>query len=73
VPVVHYVPVPHALTTPIAEPPPPPQSCTWAGAPAVCVSDALAWIERLRGKLEAANADRATLRQLDTQTIRGEP
>lgn len=49
-----------SLTQPIPEPAPPAAHCTLRGAPAVCVLDALAWIEQWRGKLQAANDDRAT-------------
>lgn len=58
------MPVPRELTTPIAEPPAPQEHCTWNGQPAICVLDALGWIERLRGALNAANADRATAAKL---------
>ncbi|MFC5525231.1 hypothetical protein ACFPPA_05690 [Rhodanobacter ginsengisoli] len=55
-----YRPLDEALTKPIAEPAPPAAHCSWRGAPAVCVLDGLAWIEQWRGKLQGANADRAT-------------
>ncbi|UJM85307.1 hypothetical protein [Rhodanobacter denitrificans] len=55
-----YRPLDATLTQPIAEPAPPAAHCSWRGAPAVCVLDGLAWIEQWRGKLQAANADRAT-------------
>lgn len=64
VPVARYVPVPRVLTAPIVEPEPPPERCAFRGKPAVCVLDALAWIERWRGALERANADRATTAKL---------
>lgn len=60
VPVERYVPVPHVLTAPLLEPAPPQPHCLFKGQPAVCMLDALAWIERLRGVLDKANADRAT-------------
>lgn len=55
-----YQPIPHQLTDAIAEPVAPPASCMFGPLAEVCVSDALAWIEAWRGKLEQANADRAT-------------
>lgn len=65
-----YVPVPRELTAPLAEPEPPPARCTYRGQPAVCVLDALAWIERWRGALQRANADRATAAKLAPQEVR---
>jgi len=60
VPVPAYRPLDRTLTTPIAEPAPPPQNCAFKGKPAWCALDALVWIEQWRGKLRAANVDRAT-------------
>lgn len=60
VPVPAYRPIDRTLTVPIAEPAAPAAHCSWLGTPAVCVLDALAWIEQWRGKLQEANTDRAT-------------
>jgi hypothetical protein len=60
VPVKVYVPIPAALTAPLSEPAPPVAHCMLREQPAVCVSDALAWIEQWRGVLQQANADRQT-------------
>lgn len=68
VPEPTYVPVPHQLTDPIPAPQPPAASCVLGNAPAVCVSQALAWIEAWEGKLQQANDDRAT-----TARIAGQP
>lgn len=59
-PVPAYRPVDRSLTTPIADPPLPPQNCTYQGKPAWCALDGLIWIEQWRGKVRKANADRAT-------------
>lgn len=61
-----YQPLPARLTAPIAEPAPPPAHCTFQGIAAVCVADALAWIEAWRGTLAQANADRATAARITT-------
>lgn len=66
VPVPAYRPLPPALTTPIAEPAPPAARCRDQGAPAVCVADALDWIEDWRASLRRANADRATAAKIAT-------
>lgn len=59
-----YIPVPHAYIAPIPAPPPPPKHCRAHGRPAVCVLDALAWIEAWRGIWRKANADRAAVGRL---------
>lgn len=59
-----YQPIPHQLTDAIAEPVPPRASCVFGPLAEVCVSDALAWIEAWRGKLQQANQDRATTARL---------
>lgn len=64
VPVVSYVPVPHGWTVPLVEPPPPPRHCTYLGKPAVCITDAVSWIEKMRGVLRKANVDRACTARL---------
>lgn len=60
VPELAYVPLPRALTDPIAPPPAPAVLCTdAAGQPAVCVIDALATIPQWRDALDTCNSDRA--------------
>ncbi|WP_239946972.1 hypothetical protein [Dyella terrae] len=65
-PVPAYRPVDDKLTAPIAEPNPPASNCTYLGVPAVCLIDALLWVEDWRGKLEEANSDRATTKTITT-------
>lgn len=55
-----YRPLDAVLTAPITEPAAPAANCQYQGKPAVCVLDGLAQIEQWRGKLNQANADRAT-------------
>ena len=63
-PVETYVPLPTALTTPLAEPPAPAARCRMPnGTPAVCVVDALAQIPLWRAVVHQCNADRATAAQ----------
>lgn len=60
-PLPAWRPLPAQLTAPLPEPAPPPAHCRDEhGQPAVCVLDALNWIEDWRGVLHQANADRAT-------------
>ncbi len=59
VPRVAYRPLPPALTAPLAEPAAPPARCVVAGAPAICVLDALAMIPLYQAALRTANDDRA--------------
>uniref|UniRef100_A0A0S6YZF1 Uncharacterized protein n=1 Tax=Mizugakiibacter sediminis TaxID=1475481 RepID=A0A0S6YZF1_9GAMM len=68
-PVPAYKPLPAALTTPLAEPAPPPAHCVLGGVPAVCVIDALAWVEQWRALLQAANADRADAARLSAPIV----
>ena len=60
VPQPAYQPLPVQLTSPIDKPAAPAPHCTFMGAPAICVLDGLLWIEQWEGKLDSANADRAT-------------
>ncbi|MGB3393235.1 MAG: hypothetical protein WA956_05655 [Stenotrophomonas sp.] len=61
VPVVEYVPLPAALTAPLAAPAAPAFNCTLPmGGPAVCVHDGLMREVEWQALLERANADRAT-------------
>ncbi|MGB3749438.1 MAG: hypothetical protein WA961_14660 [Rhodanobacter sp.] len=59
-----YRPLAPALTAPIAEPAPPPKHCQYKARPAVCALDGLISILQWRGKLDGANADRATAAQV---------
>ena len=70
VPAKVYVPIPAALTAPLPEPAPPAAHCSLRDHPAVCVSDALAWIEQWRGVWRQANADRATAARLGTSATK---
>jgi hypothetical protein len=67
VPVKVYVPLPAAITAPLPEPAPPAAHCTLRDQPAVCALDALAWIERWRGVLRQANADRETAARISSK------
>jgi hypothetical protein len=68
VPVEVYATLDRSLTDPLPEPPPPPSRCRLrSGQHAVCVVDALAWIEQWRGLLERANADRAAAARATAQ------
>lgn len=61
VPVVEYVPLPAALTEPLAAPAAPAFNCTLPmGGPAVCVHDGLMREVEWQVILARANADRAT-------------
>lgn len=73
VPVEVYAPLDRSLTAPLPPPAPPPARCHQRdGAPAVCVSDALGWIEVWRGLLQRANADRAAAARITAAPGKGQ-
>ena len=59
VPKLAYVPLPLALTAPVAPPHKPEARCEFKGKPAICVLDALMTIPEFRAAIDAANHDRA--------------
>lgn len=60
VPVRTYRPLPIALTSPLMEPPAPLFTCDdGAGAPRLCVLDALAAIPAYQATVQQCNSDRA--------------
>lgn len=60
VPQVSYVPVPTALTAPLALPARPVPRCSQNGNSVICVPDALALIPIYQAIIYTCNADRAT-------------
>lgn len=65
-PITRYAPLPSTFTAPLPEPAPPAKNCSLRGLPAVCLMDALLWINDWRATLEQANADRAMVACLTT-------